>query len=160
MHWGSRVKGGTSQMDSSRTKDLPRRNERAAHNVHKCECVCVCAWDENILSAPKWLPLLQVSLQCPHYMLYALHMIIRHVSNTWGQVLLMLQTHLVWLHYEYIACLLNADSPIYSFCTGGSKYITGLPCNPVHNSHSHWNSILSRFPCKTDLAVGSGYGTW
>ena len=50
---GWSLEGGTH---ARRTRDgLPRiRKARAAHNVHECESVC--AWNKNIVSAPKWLP--------------------------------------------------------------------------------------------------------
>ena len=52
---GWSVKGGTPG-GLLRTRDgLPKiRKAQAAHNVHECESVC--AWNKNIVSAPKWLP--------------------------------------------------------------------------------------------------------
>ena len=52
---GWSIEGGTPG-GLLRTRDgLPRiRKERAARNVHECESVC--AWNKNIVSAPKWLP--------------------------------------------------------------------------------------------------------
>ena len=52
---GWSIEGGTPG-GLYRTRDgLPRiRKARAARNVHECESVC--AWNKNIVSAPKWLP--------------------------------------------------------------------------------------------------------
>ena len=52
---GWSIEGGTPG-GLFRTRDgLPRiRKARAARNVHECESVC--AWNINIVSAPKWLP--------------------------------------------------------------------------------------------------------
>ena len=52
---GWSIEGGTPG-GLFRTRDgLPRiRKALAARNVHQCESVC--AWNKNIVSAPKWLP--------------------------------------------------------------------------------------------------------
>ena len=57
------VEGGTSG-GLFRTRDgLPRiRKARAAHNVHECESVC--AWNKNIVYAPKWLQVYECLYVC------------------------------------------------------------------------------------------------
>ena len=40
----------------------------------------------------------------------------------------------------YVACLVNADIPIYSFYTGGPKSITDTP----YSQHNSSNSIITK----------------
>ena len=58
---GWSIEGGTPG-GLFRTRDeLPRiKKARAVRNVHECESVC--AWNKNIVSAPKWLPCLNACM--------------------------------------------------------------------------------------------------
>ena len=52
---GWSIEGGTPGGLFRTRNGLPRiRKARAARNVHECESMC--AWNKNIVSAPKWLP--------------------------------------------------------------------------------------------------------
>lgn len=61
----------------------------------------------------------------------------KQMDNTWGHgasFYSCYKPHVVWLHYEWqswnpsiSACVFNAESLIYSFCSCGSKCITDIP---------------------------------
>ena len=66
---GWSIEGGTPG-GLFRTRDgLPRiRKVRAARNVHECESVC--AWNKNIVSAPKWLPCMNACMCAVFHYVY------------------------------------------------------------------------------------------